>query len=166
MTTHNFPPKDQLTWDVDADYPIPPKDIIISSNGAGYAKGHKGLIYGPGTFAIDPQAFTPETSIEAIERKEELKELRLRHAIETMTGEELEQAFGTAGARLWQEIVLNPDAPGRTRKDVWLSIGEEAGIISKKKGGGGNSGASIKLDGLTPELAKELRLLIEATKEG
>jgi len=163
MTTHDFPHKDQLEWAGDAEFPTPPTDIIVGKNGSGYAKGHVGVIYGPGTFLTDPNAFVTETSLEANERREELKELRLREAIETMTGEELETAFGTAGARLWKEIVMNPDAPGRTRFDTMRGLGEEAGIISKRKGGsvGIQQG---KLTGLTPELAKELRLLIEASK--
>lgn len=153
-------PIEELPVNPETGYRIPPDGVTVSANGAGYMKGHKGIVYPSGTFGENGNAFNHETSMQAIETKRELKELRVREAIEKRLGKPFAQAYGEASGALWEEIVLNPEASGRTRFDVMRGIGEEGGLIDKQSAGSGQAGG-LDLSGLTPQHIAEVRKMVE-----
>jgi len=165
MTKKSFPPVEELERNEDG-YCIPPEGLSsISKIGAGYAKGHRGMVYPPGTFAENVTAFNTETALEARQIAAEKKVQAVRESIEALKGKPFEEAYGETAGIFWQEIVENPEATPRSRLDTWQAIGEEGGIRAAK-GTTPNSGASIHVDGITPELAHELRELVGLLRQG
>lgn len=159
-----FPEPEELPINPETGYAIPPDGVTVSANGAGYVTGHRGVFYPSGTFSENTNAFNTETAIQAQETRRELKELRVREAVEKRMNKPFVEAYGEAAGVFWDEIVLNPDTSGRTRMDVWKAIGEEAGLVDKSSDGGG-SGADLNLRNLTPQHITELRKLVEVLVE-
>ena len=162
MTNVMYPPKTELIIPEGSDYPDVPEDIVVYTNGAGFSPTLKRIVYGPGTFSHDPHSIdTSEKGAEMRRRRIEKKEEELRSAIEGMTGLEMVKAFGDAGSTLWKEVVQNPDQPGRTRADVWIEIGKQAGIVpDRDRLFEEKQGASFKVEGLTPAIARQLTELV------
>jgi len=161
-----LPDYHELVTDEGNEYPNVPDGIKPYSNGAGWSYERKQIVYAPGTFAHNEHAITSsEQGLQMRRRRTELAEEKLRDAISSMTGKEALDAFGEAGAMLWTQVVLNEDAPGRTRMDVMKELGKRMGIVpDRDRMIADKQGASIKVEGLTPQLASQLKELILALR--
>lgn len=145
----------------DDGYCLPPNGVTVSRNGAGYAKGHRGQIYPPGTFGENTTAFNSETALQAPEIGRERKRQAVRAKFEENYGMPIEEIIGDDTVLLHEEIVRNSDASARSRIDAETFIIDQAGL-GEAKGQASSSGASVKIEGLTPELARDIKELVVA----
>ena len=163
MDKTTFPSIEELERNEEG-YCIPPEGVTsVSKIGAGHAKGHRGQVYPPGTFGENTTAFTSETAIEAIDKGREKKRLAVRTKMEEQYDMPLEDIIGDDVALFHKEIVRNADVSARSRIDTESFVIEQAGL-SEQKGQPASSGASFKIEGITPELARQIYQLFLVLK--
>ena len=166
--TITFPDKSELDIGEDG-YPLPPEGIKVMKNGGGYSTELKHIVYGPGTFALDPNAFDTDKAHDAHLAKIAKAEDELIRAIEERTGKPFDEIFAEGGATLFTEIVLGRSKTkhgGRERFDVWEGIGKRAGVVPDKAKTEAQARAGIAgmsdLQAIIPvELLREARKILE-----
>ncbi|MHA1805942.1 MAG: hypothetical protein ACTSX2_00035, partial [Candidatus Thorarchaeota archaeon] len=84
--------------------------------------------------------------------------------IEEHYGVPLEMVVGNTVVTFMEQIVENEEATPRSRLDTLDFIIEQAGLGETKSQQA--QGASIKIEGITPELAGEIRELIQFMRSG
>ena len=116
----------------DKKYPSPPDGVRVLSNGAGLEVSSGKIRYGPGSFGLDKQRINSGLGSEYNRKRWSAVRSAVQDGIiqagpPGMTS--LPAAIGHAASVLWSEIVLNPDAAARDRRQTMMDVSKMAGAV-------------------------------------
>lgn len=107
--------------------------VQVQPSGVVFVRGPDGKFL-PGN--RPPNKITRENATEYHRKRQEkarsLLRTRIREVTQTRGGVDARssaEAIAEAGAMLWEEVVLNPDAYPRDRLDAYLKLGQLVGIL-------------------------------------
>lgn len=138
--------------------------LRVLSNGATFDEKRGRIVSGPTKPPI-----SKANASEMAKRRHEVTRQKLAKAIADISKERgvipytggATDAIAAAGAQLYEQIVLNPDAPARERRDTWLAMGKHTDtLVDRREKADAGDGVTLQIDGATA--AELLQRLLQA----